>query len=390
MKLKTKLKSKNYINNTKKIKGGAFLLSAFSKSGLSKENISTSKYSFSEMSFTQFLNLSVQAILKIVGSMTTLPIRNVDELIPPELCKTFANPFACSQSVLQYLFTGTKPDHRKVLPESDKNDCISYDEDGNKIVHCKQKGGTRKKNKNKSKYNYQYRDTQYGGNGMIIECHDKDSSKKYRNIKKKSKQEEEEEEENKKNEKKKKFLNERLKMLINKLKKLNIYLRKYLCPKNKLESLIEKINNIKLLEKTLRVCNILLNTYKYDENKTDKDRLETCDEEYNKLGKGKLTVQADTKHLGLLIFPRDGEDCNDCSQASLWAETLGKYYSLFKGALAGNKNNIHYIMMNIIEDMAKIDTKNDVLIEIKNILQNIECRTNLRQVIKDRIDKLKN
>ena len=168
MKLKTKLKSKKYINNTKKIKGGAFLLSAFSKSGLSKENISTSKYSFSEMSFTQFLNLSVQAILKIVGSMTTLPIRNVDELIPPELCKTFANPFACSQSVLQYLFTGTKPDHRKVLPESDKNDCISYDEDGNKIVHCKQKGGTRKKNKNKSKYNYQYRDTQYGGNGMII------------------------------------------------------------------------------------------------------------------------------------------------------------------------------------------------------------------------------
>jgi hypothetical protein len=49
--------------------------------------------------------------------------------------------------------------------------------------------------------------------------------------------------------------------------------------------------------------------------------------------------------LGLLVFPRYSDGCDDCSQASLWGETVGKYYSLFKGSLAGNTNNIHYIMM---------------------------------------------
>ena len=47
--------------------------------------------------------------------------------------------------------------------------------------------------------------------------------------------------------------------------------------------------------------------------------------------------------------------------------------------------------MNIIRDMANLDTnQNDViLVELTNILKNIECRSNLRQVIEDRIKKLK-
>ena len=88
----------------------------------------------------------------------------------------------------------------------------------------------------------------------------------------------------KKNEKKKKFLNESLILLINKLKKLNIYLRKYLCPIKKIESLIQKINDVRLLEKTLDVCNSLLKTYQYDKNsKKSEDRLEKCDREYREL-----------------------------------------------------------------------------------------------------------
>lgn len=392
MKPKTKFKSKKYINNTKKIKGGGPLLDIASSSNekdvASKGGQELTKMmggSFSEMTFTKFLSLSIQALLKIVGSISTLPIRNVDELIPPELCKKFANPFACSQSVLQYLFTGTKPDNKKVLPDSDKNDCISYDEDGNKIVHCKQIGGTRKR-KNKSKHNYQY-----GGEGMIIGCENeikmKNSKKNQENQANQDKQIKEKKE---KKEKMLKHLNQHLKLLLHKLKKLNIYLRKYLCPKKKIEALIKKINDIKLLKKTLEVCKTLLNNSHYDDNKSDNERLRICDEEYNKLNIGQLRVQADTKHLGLLIFPRDRANCEDCSQASLWAETLGKYYSLFKGAINGNTNNIHYIMMNIIQDMAKLDKSDDpILGEIRNILKNIECRSNLTQVIEDRIKELK-
>ena len=200
-KRKSKFKSKG-INNTKKMKGGAFLsgaaltklgamqTAASGTSGTSgKSGSGTSGASgsgtlslkdLSEMTFTKFVNLSMQAILKIASSITTLPIRNVDELIPPELCKKFANPFACSQSVLQYLFIGTKPDNKKVIPDSDKNDCISYDEDGNKIVNCKQKGGTITRKKTKYNYSNLY---QYGG-GMIIGCENRNNESNINNSKK--------------------------------------------------------------------------------------------------------------------------------------------------------------------------------------------------------------
>jgi hypothetical protein len=424
MKTKVNRYKRKNIKNTNKIKGGAFALGALSKmgsmqtlaAGAAGASGALSVGNFSDMTFTKFLYLSMEALLKTVASITTLPIRNVDELIPPEICKKFANPFACSQSVLQYAFTGTKPDNKKVLPESDKNDCISYDEDGNKLVHCKQKGGSRRRTrKNNSKYNLyhyggkHYGGKQYGGKGMILNANAPANAPTNANattttanattttanattttapanattttnttteIKKK---------------KMIKYLNQNLKLLLHKLKKLNTYLRKYLSPKKKVKRLIEKVNDVRLLEKTLEVCDTLLKNYTYDVNKSHDERLQTCDDEYNQLGKGKLKVEADTKHLGLLIFPRDGDNCDDCSQASLWAETLGKYYSLIKGSINGNHENIHYIIMSIIQDMAKLDVnQNDViLVEITNILKNIECRSNLRQVIKDRIKDLK-
>jgi hypothetical protein len=386
-KTKTKFKSKN-IKNTKKIKGGA-------------QSTSPNPYSFSEMTFTKFMYISLDALMKTVASITTLPIRNVDELIPPDLCKRFANPFVCSQSVLQYLFTGTKPDNKKVLPESDKNDCIQIDEDGNKIVSCKLTGGTRTKKNNSKSNQYggkQYGGKQYGGKqygGMIIGCNEdpKVESSVANNEKKEEKEKKEEEKEKK--EKNKFMINyttQNLKLLLIKLKKLNIYLRKYLCPIKKIELLIEKINDVRLLEKTLEVCKILLNNYKYNNTIGRDERLKKCDNQYETLTKREIRVQADTKHLGMLIFPKDDYDCSDCSEASLWAEALGKYYSVFSGAIKGDTNNIHYIMMNIIHDMAKLDTSHNdtILIEMTDILKNIECRSNLTQVIENRITKLNN
>ena len=48
-----------------------------------------------------------------------------------------------------------------------------------------------------------------------------------------------------------------------------------------------------------------------------------------------------------------------------------------------------YILINIVQDMATINGSNDPIIEnIKDILKNIECRSNLRKVISNRIEEL--
>lgn len=80
--------------------------------------------------------------------------------------------------------------------------------------------------------------------------------------------------------------------------------------------------------------------------------------------------------------------CKSCS--STWAEVVVRYGCFFSKALHGNKNNMTYILMNIVQDMATINGSNDPIIEsIRDILKNIECRTNLREVISNRIKEIK-
>jgi hypothetical protein len=50
--------------------------------------------------------------------------------------------------MLQYLFTGSKKDYKKILLDKDKKDCIEFDEDGNRFVKCKKHGGNGNYNQN--------------------------------------------------------------------------------------------------------------------------------------------------------------------------------------------------------------------------------------------------
>lgn len=330
-------------------------------------------------------------LVKVLGAILSVPVRNLDEIIPPQLCSRFIqNDFVCSQSMLQYLFTGSKKDYKKMLLPQDKENCITYDEKGNRIVQCNIKGGSKIQNQK----NYK------GGTAteMIIDCKKTDHMNKDpatgqgpRKFGLKSGLKPGEIDQNKLN----KHLERKLKLLLDKLIKVNLYLRKYQCPKDKIISLIEKITNKKLLEKMLELCNTLLGDYEYKTSLSDENRALHCDQEFkdDKRERGEeykkeLKVVPETKYMRMWYEEGDTE-CETCSNP--WPDLFGKYACLFSSSLAGSKNEIHYILLNIIQDMSVIEsgTEKAIYTNIKHITKNIDCRSNLRKVLETQIQKLK-
>jgi hypothetical protein len=189
-------------------------------------------------------------------------------------------------------------------------------------------------------------------------------------------------------------VNKKLKIIQEKLIKFNLYLRKYECPKNKLESLINSVNNPDLLEKMLETCDILLGENNYEElpgDETEKrlNRIKSCDSKYNY----DLTVIPDSIHLDFNLDPeKEPSPCESCA-SNKWAEVVIRYGCFFTKALNGSKNNMTYILINIVQDMATLNnSENDepdpIIVNIKHILKNIECRTDLRKVISERRNEL--
>lgn len=535
----------------------AMSLKKFTPSGMMLSSLSTEK------DIKYYFKKGMYALYKVMASLVTLPIRNLNEVIPPELCKqTTDNNFVCSQSLIQYLLTGSKQDYKKI--SIDKKDCIELDEDGNKIVKCKpeaQLGGgnivigcnkdepTPKLKKNdrvivldvtqndnaahivlddkkwfigtvtrvKDDYTIQI------DNGGVISRpftvtidkmmeYNKDWNEFYKEfynmpklvlqdmydmghkigdpiierinkimkfiyeksgiykivrifvvlstniwycysmllkmdetnplvvaIKKLVESYKQQKYEsnrllgiNKAFGKEQlgklniiityncmimiyeKYLNgksieetlekldnatsrirvavgKKLKLIQEKLVKFNLYLRKYACPMNKLESLIHNINNKELLEKMLESLESLLgeNNYKKfdgDEKENRIKRIQSCDANY----KYDLSITPDSTYMDFEIDPeKEPPKCKSCSSSTSWAEVVVRYGCFFSKALHGNKNNMTYILMNIVQDIATINGSNDIIIEsITNILKNIECRSNLREVIKNRIVEL--
>ena len=542
-------------------------------SSLMKSAMSFKKFTpVSERDIKYYFKKGLYALYKVMSSLVTLPIRNLNELIPPELCKQYTdNNFVCSQSMIQYLLTGSKEDYKKILLDTDKKECFEFEEDGNKIVKCKPEaqlgGGNIVIGCNKNEPNPIFKkndrvivldDTQ-NENAAYVELNGKkwfigtiirlnhlkndytiqidnggvlskpytvstDQMMEYNNdwndfykefynmpklvlqdmydigypigstiiekinkimkiIYKKSgiytilkifsflsrntwqcysmllkmdqdnplvvaikKLVESYKEKKSKIHKgigtliktdkifgKEKELNmivtfncmlmiynkyldgksidetlneldshtnrvqaamgKKLKTVKEKLVIFNLYLRKYACPMNKLESLIHNINNIELLEKMLESLNALLDKDNYEEMTGDEKekrikRIKLCDLKYKNQGYD-LSVTADSTYMDFEIDPeKEPPKCKSCSNA--WAEVIVRYGCFFSKALSGNKNNMTYILMNIVQDIATIHSSNDPIIEsIIDILKNIECRSNLRTVISNRIKEIK-
>ena len=184
-------------------------------------------------------------------------------------------------------------------------------------------------------------------------------------------------------------IGKKLVIIQEKLIKFNLYLRKYECPMNKLESMIHNINNVELLDKMSESLDTLLGDDNYevmqgDEKEQRIKRIKSCDSKYSY----DLTVKPESTYMNFNIDPeKEPPICKSCSNT--WAEVVVRYGCFLSKSLHGNKNNMTYILMNIVQDMATINGSNDHIIEsIRDILKNIECRSNLRQVILNRIEEL--
>ena len=554
----------------------------------------------------------IKTLVTVSGSVLSLPVRNLDELIPPELCnKVFKNDVVCTQSMIDFLFSGTKPDHRKILLDKDAADkkCIQYDEKGNKFVQCKKGGYTKvKKSKPKSKTRKQFKsffkeltfkglysgkkykggsgsegeddptkpkkpEDKDGYSGIIIECkkvkgltfkvndrvilkstktvggelkgdsymmgdekwfigtvnsingstkfvmkikidhggivtcdneddmapymeewkhfHDRlyaifpdkktrfsralsvftmpsemmirtfvklstnpqtilsglqrdtniyvnsfvekikdskdaahvkalqliksfdeksraifdgmchisdrvvHSGESLEGIFRQIKAHEDEFAE---------AINKKLDVILDKLIKVNLYLRKYECPRKKLQYLIDNVNDKELLKSMLKICNELLGIEDfYGKEADNRERGVECDNKYNKnktVGMKDLEINAEAiytdwwrsdleKLLPFDIAP-ESTKCATCKQP--WANLLGKYGCLTSSALLGTKSDINYIIMNILLDMSSsksgLDNNDEIKKNITDILKNMECRSDLRSLIKDRIAEL--
>ena len=418
------MKSKSKKIYTTKIKGGAMLASMASKiaPGLVKEE--------KDSLIVKMIKYSTKVLSTVVTMLFSLPSRNLDELIPPKECKKYAsNDYICSEPILNTLVFGTKADHKKIL--LDKDDCLQYDEKGNKIVSCKITGG----------YNPFIKDPDDGDN--------KDN--------KDNKEDDKKNEEDKKNEKKKTtqawFLKAKLEDLNIKLMQINLYLRKYKYPKGKIKELIEKIKDKELLQNMLDLCNDLLGKDDiYNESHGYRERGLKCDKDIMDVSKKlelnvELKVKPDSKHIhffskyknptrkikggamfapmalkaltsktgqkmakgafnfaskqamsqipGLGQFlgskpeeePEDEEPpCETCDGSPMFY-AFGKYSSFLSDSILGRKDSLDYILINMIHEFASIKD-NPIGKKIIEILKNIECRSNLRQVIQDQIDSL--
>lgn len=553
----------------------------------------------------------IKTLITISGSVLSLPVRNLDELIPPELCnKVFKNDVVCTQSMLNFLFSGTKPDHRKILLDenSAKKKCIQYDEKGNKFVQCKKGGYTKvKKTKPKPKTRKQFKsffkeltfkglysgkkykggsgtedkpetkpEDKDGYSGIIIECKKvrgltfkvndrvilkskkgllsgdlkgdsymmgdekwfigtvksiKGSTSFVMEIKidhggivtcdneddmapyteewkhfcdriysifpdKKTRfsrglsiftmpsemmirmfiklstnpqtiltglQKDTNIYANELFEKLKKSkdaadiksaemikafdektraifdgmchiadrvvhsgeslegifrqikanedefaeaINKKLDVILDKLIKVNLYLRKYECPRKKLQYLLDNVNDKELLKSMLTMCDNLLGKENfYGKEEDNRKRGVECDNLYNKhkrVGMKDLEIDAEAiytewwrsdleKLLPFDIAP-ESTKCATCKQP--WANLLGKYGCLTSSALLGSRSDINYIIMNILLDMSSsqsgLDNNDEIKKNITDILKNIECRSDLRSLIKDRIKELEN
>ena len=204
----------------------------------------------------------------------------------------------------------------------------------------------------------------------------------------------------------------RNKYILEQLVKINHQLKMYQCPRDKLESIFENINNVKLLEKIYKLIDKLIQDKDYYDQKT-------CDIEYEKLRNPpqtkesedapyfdantaklltKFKLNPDIEHVDaknyikqFVSYPIDTfhksphDSCQDINRF----DPL-KILDSFDKTIRGNKDNITYIVIHIFKDIfeGKSENETDIQKYTRLILQNIQCRSDILGVIADRIVKL--
>jgi hypothetical protein len=367
-------------------------------------------------------------ILFVVGNILGFPFQHINQIIPDNVCRDMRmNPATCNQKISEYLFTGTKEDLGKVLDETDKDDCLTLD-DMNQIIKCKH----RKKERVKEGPQTIETQNQHGGSG-------RGNVKKYKEFKIACSEAEEPDEKSKQKfgfipgqpqtegnfvtetilphqptiKENKKFFRreENLNNIRRHLLKVNLLLRKYQCPKVKLKTILKKVKNKELLIKIKDIFITLMIGIPPTEYTKSKNAAESliarkkCDQIYNDRfneDKGyekefQLKIIPDSTHMtfstDLYNLATDTESCPICTP---WGTLSDKYFQLVNDTMFGNKKTI-YVLVNFLHDILVVKRyempqnsieEDQIFEDIKHILHNIQCRSDVIGILDELIANL--
>ena len=181
--------------------------------------------------------------------------------------------------------------------------------------------------------------------------------------------------------------------ILKQLIKINNHLRLYECPKDVLESIFAMIRDIHLLEKIQNIVNQFL-----EGEKQELEDQEKCDTKYDALKKPifpKFVLKPDVEYVHIqnhffnyfrpfYIDPEEENKKESCNKINR-LDPL-RLLDSFDKTIRGDKDNIAHIVINIFQGISS--SNGDIYDNTKEILKNIQCRTDLINIIKRRIEQL--
>lgn len=292
-----------------------------------------------------------------IASLLSIPFESMDQFIPPKICekmfnsKDYGGIKVCENKILDFALYGIteKP---KLIPKI--SSCLSTK--GSHVVACGQTGGG-----------------ETGG---------EDKTNHYQ-------------------------------IVLDRLIKLNLFLKKYIIPRTIIQKMIENTHNIELLTKMIVIYNYFTqNTKNYRSDKiTDEERTTQCDKEL------KETTVEDTDTYKILKEMGDDNDslielhydnynkikpghpgyCGSCGEWTQFLNILSPYINLMNTSIFGEPDNDIFIIVRIIYDVilpklnkpnSNSENINTLSKNIGSIFKNINCRSNILQLMEDRLSEL--
>uniref|UniRef100_A0A6C0EU98 Uncharacterized protein n=1 Tax=viral metagenome TaxID=1070528 RepID=A0A6C0EU98_9ZZZZ len=319
--------------------------------------------------YTPFIWKEPSSYVKIVGeaaietvyaglfafmSLLNIPFTPLDQFIPSELCKKLfgKDKIICESTFGEYAFSGINNKKPKLIPEVS----ACSQSTGTHITMCKPKFQTNNQTNNQ-------KGGQKGG-------WDK---------------------------------NENYQIVLDKIIKINLYLRRYEDPYTVMEEIIERIFDIEVINKMINIYNYFTkgiesvtgNLEQCDQDLFDKASGGTINESQADYKLKKCGVEADMLYLD---FDRSKEECPGCGKFTQFLKVVSQYSRLSTSALFGEQNQddmfaiVNIIYLVIFPKLEQIEQIPD---EIKGIIQdigiifsNINCRCKILELMEKRVATL--
>lgn len=281
-------------------------------------------------------------------SILNLPFSPLDQFIPEELCKKLNkdNKVICESTFGEYALSGIETTTAKLIP---------------KVSKCSQTTG---------KHISVCKPNEKKGGGW-------DKTKNYKTV-------------------------------LERLIKLNLYLRRYEAPSMLMNEILKNITDKKLLRKMIEIYKYFTIREDIKEVTTNEtSTLEICDKDLlDKASGGIIKDKPDYKikscdvepDMVYLDYDRSEDECPSCGKWFQFLKVVSQYKRVSITSLFGEQNDM-FIIVNIIYDVILPKIKrmnhlpdNDKIIELKKdigiMFSNINCRCKLLKLMEDKLDNL--